>query len=258
MPRLGRQNRTKGVMSQTVSSSLNKRALVIARQIVQDIVRQRLAPGASLPSEAAMLERFGVGRPSLREALRILEVHGLISIRTGPGGGPVVQPVSSRHFGQMATLFLHVDGATFRELVEARLALEPMMARWAATRQLPEAIARLQASIANERWLDLDDSREQIEQGIDFHFALLEASGNRVLNLLGKAIAEIYAERITGVIFPLEARCHVRDVHAAIVDAIAVGDADTAEALTRDHMQEVVLHVEQRYPGFLDERVMWR
>ena len=61
---------------------------VVARAIVHDIVSRGLEPGATLPSEAVMLARFQVGRASLREALRILEVHGLITIKPGPGGGP--------------------------------------------------------------------------------------------------------------------------------------------------------------------------
>ena len=63
----------------------------VARQILRDIQLQGLAPGSMLPPESAMLERFDIGRGSLREALRILEVNGLITIKTGPGGGRTMQ-----------------------------------------------------------------------------------------------------------------------------------------------------------------------
>jgi len=65
----------------------------IAATIVADIAAQGLVPGDRLPNEAAMIERFQLGRGSVREALRILEVHGIIQLRSGPGGGPVVAAV---------------------------------------------------------------------------------------------------------------------------------------------------------------------
>src|ERR1700689_1242920 len=65
----------------------------IARNILDDIVVRQLPPGTMLSSEAGMLARYGVGRASLREALRILEIHGLIKIKPGPRGGPVVAEV---------------------------------------------------------------------------------------------------------------------------------------------------------------------
>ena len=73
----------------------------VARQILQDIRRNRLGPGSMLPPESTMVERFGVGRGSLREALRILEVNGLVTLKPGPRGGPVVAPHAPGNFGQM-------------------------------------------------------------------------------------------------------------------------------------------------------------
>src|SRR5699024_9522175 len=106
----------------------------IAREIVREIAHDHLAPGARLESESVMLERYQVARASLREALRILEVHGLVRMKPGPGGGPVVSEVDSRDFGRMATLFFQVLDIRFAELVEARLILEPLVARLAAER----------------------------------------------------------------------------------------------------------------------------
>src|SRR5215211_3941173 len=74
---------------------------VVARSIVQDIAARRLPPGTMLPSESVMLDRYRVGRASLREGLRILEIQGLITIKPGPGGGPMVATASSHDFGRM-------------------------------------------------------------------------------------------------------------------------------------------------------------
>src|SRR3954454_19262155 len=109
-----------------------KIAEYLAQAIVHEIVSRKLAPGTLLPSEAQMIEDYGVGRGSLREALRILEVQGIIALKPGPNGGPVVEETDVRDFGRMSSLFFHLNGATFNQLLEARLALEPLMVRLAA------------------------------------------------------------------------------------------------------------------------------
>src|SRR5215207_8453406 len=99
-----------------VPTALNrplKTAETVARDIVRDIVARELRPGDRLPSEGAMLEEYGVSRESLREALRLLEVHGLITIRRGPGGGPSVGQVEPANLSRMSTLFYHLAGATY-------------------------------------------------------------------------------------------------------------------------------------------------
>ncbi|MDF2434518.1 MAG: GntR family transcriptional regulator, transcriptional repressor for pyruvate dehydrogenase complex, partial [Mucilaginibacter sp.] len=106
----------------------------VARLIVADIVESGREPGDALAPESLMVERFGVSRASLREALRILETQGLISIKPGPGGGTSVAPVSSSDFGRMATLFFQVMHVKLGDVVEARLVIEPVMARMAAER----------------------------------------------------------------------------------------------------------------------------
>ena len=93
-----------------------KVAEALAQEIVHEIVSRKLPPGTLLSSEAQMLEDYGVGRGSLREALRILEVHGLITMKPGRNGGPMVIEVRTRDYGRMSTLFFHLGGVTFREL----------------------------------------------------------------------------------------------------------------------------------------------
>ena len=89
----------------------------MARDIVDDIVVERLDERDNLPSETAMLQHYGVSRETLREALRLLEVQGLISIRRGPGGGPIVGAVDPANLGRISTLFYHLAGRDLRRAV---------------------------------------------------------------------------------------------------------------------------------------------
>lgn len=235
-----------------------KMSELIAREIVHDIVDRGLEPGAKLPSEGVMLEQLGVGRATLREALRILEVQGLIGIRPGPGGGPVVAGATSKDFGRMATLFFQMRGATFRELVEARLVVEPLMARLAAERQDTAAMARLGSAIDAARDAALDVDSDWAKASTDFHGAVAGLSGNRILDLFGEAIKEVWTDRVSGLMYPSDAREQVRKDHEAIAKAIANGDGRKAERLMHEHMIEFSSFVAERYPGLLDEVVDWR
>jgi GntR family transcriptional repressor for pyruvate dehydrogenase complex len=236
-----------------------KRGLKVGEAVAQDIVRkigaEGLPPGTPLPSEAQMLEEYGVGRGSLREALRILEVHGLVLIKPGPRGGPIVAGVSPAAFGQMATLYFQASQMTFRELMEARLVMEPVMARLAAERRDPEKMALL-TRVAEGT--PLDDDAEYLSASGDFHRLVASMSGNRMLDLFSGALGQIFHERVSGLFFPKTRRAMVRDAHAEIARAIGDGDADAAERLMHEHMQQYANYVRRRQPALMNEVVGWR
>src|SRR5258706_14653274 len=96
-----------------------KMAEVIAREIVADIIRRDLEPGTRLPGEVEMMGHFDVSRFTLREALRLLEVQGVVTVRRGPGGGPVVAGMTARDFVDPMSLHLQMARATYGELLEA-------------------------------------------------------------------------------------------------------------------------------------------
>jgi DNA-binding FadR family transcriptional regulator len=233
-----------------------KVASLVARQIVRTIVDGELEAGSPLESEGVMLERFGVSRASLREALRILETQGLISIKPGPGGGPSVADINSRDFARTATLFFQVLRVRFREVVEARLIIEPVMAGLAAARHDPKLEDELMEIV--RRGQAADDEREWLVESDAFHGMVLSMSGNPLLNLVGKALKDIYTDRVAGITFPGRERNQVRDIHEEIARAIVKGDAKVAEDLMREHMVAYARNVEKRHPGLMDEIVDWR
>jgi GntR family transcriptional regulator, transcriptional repressor for pyruvate dehydrogenase complex len=239
------------VRSEKVSS-------VIARTIVNDIVSRRMPPGMRLPSESRMLEEFDVGRTSLREALRILEVHGLLSIKSGPGGGPTVGSVRSEDFGRMMTLYLHMSQATFGELMQARLVMEPTMARLAASAQNPDLIQSLLAVVDASTTALPDDDMGWMAASTQFHSLVAGMSGNRVLDLIGRALRDIYADRTRGLSVPAESRDEVLQMHREICDAIARGDGDRAATLMREHIDDVWSIIRKNFPGMEDELVFWK
>lgn len=233
----------------------DKVAEAVARSIVGKIHADGLEPGAQLPSEAHMLKEYGIGRGSLREALRILEVHGLIWLKPGPGGGPIVAGAQTAHFGRMTTLYLQAQGTTFQELIEARLTLEPLMARLAAEHRNPELLERLKVASGLGR---IDDEDEYRATTSDFHQIIALMSGNSVLTLLAQSLADIFHERVSGIVFPKSRRKEVVTVHADIAKAIEAGAPDDAQSLMYEHMAKYVAYVKRGHPTLIHEVVDWR
>ena len=93
---------------------------ILARRMLREITQKGMKAGDRLPSEAEMLAQFGAGRASLREALRILEIHGVIRIKPGPHGGPRVTDLSPSDFGQTMTVYLQRSGAALQAWVRHR------------------------------------------------------------------------------------------------------------------------------------------
>jgi GntR family transcriptional repressor for pyruvate dehydrogenase complex len=235
----------------TVALRGPKLSAQVARQIVDFVVQRGVSPGQTLPPEKVMVEQLGVSRGTLREALRILEVHGLISLKPGPTGGPVVKEMTGRDLGQASTLHFHMAAATFREVWEARLAIDPMMARLAAERTSTEIADRLRSVIEKAEGTSGDD--EYVAATSQFHTAMSGMSGNRVLDLYAISLSEIWNAHVKGRLFPESERGRVYDDHRAIADAVIAGNGDLAERLMREHMAQMMRYVGERHPGILDE-----
>jgi DNA-binding FadR family transcriptional regulator len=229
---------------------------LVARRILHDIVDRGLTTGDRLPPEASMVSQFGVGRASLREALRILETHGLIRIRMGSGGGPVVTEVSSSEYGRMASLYLFRSGGTYEELLEARLVIEPIMVRLAAERLTDESAQRLRDVL--EEGEAAADAPESIWSAASerFHAVIAGMSGNHVLDLFAAALISIERRHI-GPIYRAGDRATTLKVHARIAEAILQQNPSQAEQLARRHVQENERMMREKYQVLLDERINW-
>jgi DNA-binding FadR family transcriptional regulator len=206
-----------------------------------------------------MLARYRVGRGSLREALRILEVYGLIAIRPGPGGGPVVQEVNSREFGRTTTFYYRLARATYRDVLEAREIFEPMMAKVAAQRANDAEIKELVESAALARLaVERDDETWGAAAG-DFHGLLSGMSGNHILDIVGRSFKDIARMRtLREALRSKTNRLEACEQHEAVADAIRRRKPDLAERRMADHMREFVDIVSNDFPTLLDEVVDWQ
>jgi DNA-binding FadR family transcriptional regulator len=242
-----------------------KVAEVIAREIVRDC--RGLEPGTRLPPEARLLERYQVGRASLREALRLLEVQGLIVIRPGPGGGPMIAQADSEHFGRMTSLYFHMSGATYRDTINARLLLEPVIVGIIAELQNPEHLQVLRDYLESSKPTvpgDLPPARAEIfaegrdeERALEFHAMLMGMAGNPVLSLMSQSLQMLRADERTQSDQRFEDLQEISGVHDRIAQAILDGDRALAERLMREHMEHFVQDALAFDPEYLDQVVSW-
>ncbi len=232
----------------TLRARLPKAAELLAHELLSDITARELGPGDRLPQEAVMIERYGVARATVREALRILEVNGLIEIRSGPRGGPILRDAGPADFSRMASFFLQAEGITVGEILEARVQLEPFLARGACRRRDKTFLARVADLKAQSLAVDLTDSDAYLRVTRGFHELIGAASTNRMLSLLSQCLMALFAVRFPEDVFPLSDRVHVIREHDEVMALILAGDADAAEQIMTEHMVRFARRVKTARP----------
>lgn len=211
-----------------------KVAEIVARDIIRDAAGQ--AYGSALPGEAAMMARYGVSRGSLREALRLLELQGLIMMKPGPGGGPILLGANAESLGRMQSLHFHLLGARYGDVADARLVLEPQLARMVAQRQDRDALRPLEEFVTAKPDFDVDNDPEYAAKAQGFHRLVASLSGNPVLDMVASALQEITLSRVRNSVLEGEDRRRAIDDHLQIARAILDGNGPKAELLMNDHM----------------------
>lgn len=233
-----------------------KTAMLLAQRLISEIADRELETGAPLPSERSMLEEYNVARGSLREALRFLEIQGVISIKTGPGGGPVVSRPESRHLASILAMLLQLEHTPFREVLEVRSVLEPILARRAAEQVDEERLALMRESIARMRD-SLDSGAAFLAENSVFHSHVAQAAGNQVFQLFNASVVWISDRTRLGVDFPDDYRERVCSEHERIYEAIANRDGERAAAAMSLHVADFAAYLEQTYPAIVNAPLRW-
>jgi DNA-binding FadR family transcriptional regulator len=224
--------------------------------VVHDIVTAGLQTGDGLPAEAAMLEHYRVSRESLREGLRLLEVQGLISIRRGPGGGPMVGTVDPANLGRVSTLFYHLAGATYRELFEAWILAESLLAERAA-RNPDAALRRERMAPYLDGSADDEPLDEFIQSHAEFHAAVGSLARNRVLELTLLTMGLIVSHHVPLAYDPRTLREAMDREHHDIAEAIVAGRARRAQTLMQNHIEGVAEITREAMGPLVDDLIEW-
>jgi GntR family transcriptional repressor for pyruvate dehydrogenase complex len=222
---------------------------LIATHLRRQIVRGELPPGETLPAESLLMEQYGVSRPTLREAFRILEAEALIQVRRGShGGARVVAPdisVAARYVG----LLLQMAGTTINDVYEARMVAEPACARLLATHRTDADIEKMTAVVdalkaeVDARQPFIPDPQTWSSLTYRFHELILEGCGNKTLAIQGAVLQDIVATHLRAKISqrddsdPAERFQRVIRSYAKLITLVKAGSAAAAEKHWRAHME---------------------
>jgi DNA-binding FadR family transcriptional regulator len=234
-------------------ASQERKAIRVARKLVAEIRRRRLRPGTKLVAEHRMVEKLGVARATVREALRFLELQGALRIKAGPGGGPVVSIPGADHLASVLSLHLQFAGATFQSVVDARRSIYPVLAAEAAEKASHQDVLMLQESLARLR-SGVEDEGFFIEEARRFMSLLGAASGNRVLGLLVDALHRLSDG--SGEWDEQQRRLAQRS-YEKVVAAIERGEPDEARSLMAKSLAAAARYREQTAPDELKQPVAW-
>lgn len=214
----------------------------VSGQLRNAIVAGEIPEGARLPGERELAERFEVGRPTVREALRSLEALGIVEIRPGRAGGAYAVRPSEATLGSALSTLVGLHGASAQELAEFRLGFEADTAWWAARRADAEDIAILERLVA--------ETRTQVEQvtgdwtpvtqaDARWHEALARATKNRLRIGISMGLHEPFLRQV-----PALDKAHARYARtiprslAKITRAVKARDAERARAEMRHHIAQ--------------------
>lgn len=211
----------------------------LAQQVVDLIHHDELEPGSRLPSVKELADRFSVAPPTMREALRQLEVTGMIDIRHGSGiyvlhnERPMM--FTNPYVGKLAR-------ETIADLLEARILLEPALAEMAAANIEDDALAELGGLLERAEGFLSGDGSTDLQLGeinMDFHRGIAAASGNTVLAQVVISLTDLHVKEQLAVLDLYNNRRQDHEQHKSIYAALAARDPQgSREAMTR-HLEDV-------------------
>jgi GntR family transcriptional regulator, transcriptional repressor for pyruvate dehydrogenase complex len=220
-------------------------AEIVANELRARILGGDLSDGDQLPKQDELMNEFGVSPPAIREAFRILETEGLITVLRGNVGGAIVHLPQSDNAAYMLGLVLQSRQVPLLDLIEAMRRLEPACAAQAALRSDREStvLPRLRKNI-DESFAAIDDPNTFIALARDFHTELVSECGNATMALVVGALERLWSAQVGklalakaehGTFADRSVRLSLAREHERIYRAIEDGDAQSAERAILEH-----------------------
>ncbi|KWF32723.1 GntR family transcriptional regulator [Burkholderia diffusa] len=245
----GRKPTTEKNMPQMQRDNRGSRAIKRGDQVAELIKRQindgQARPGKRLDKEAELQQQFNVSRGSIREALKALEVQGLVSLSTGPDGGATITRVPLARAFQSLQNYLFFESITLEDIYAVRRTLEPMAAAGAVPYLSDADFEALERSVSVCEPFEArhEEALDQRHEDIHFHDVLAAAHPNAFLRSLCQIINQmlhtlvIVAGNVTQRDYQAFGRNTVA-AHRAILEAARRRDADAVAQLMAVHMDE--------------------
>jgi GntR family transcriptional regulator, transcriptional repressor for pyruvate dehydrogenase complex len=225
----------------------------IVAHIERAIYDGRLAAGDKLPPERELGRRFGASRVAVREALRALEHRGLLEVRQGSCGGHFVRAVDASVVCRDFRTLLRLGRLTGSQITEARLLMEPEVARLAAERATDVDLKELQAAL-DERAAAVAEGRVPRDFDLDFHRRLAVAARAPVHAVAIHALMDLEAELTIALRSDID-RGEVERAHQSLLAAVQARDGERARAVMEAHITDVQRRIAVAVAGRPEEAI---
>jgi GntR family transcriptional repressor for pyruvate dehydrogenase complex len=228
----------KGLLKNGFNPIKNKRLFeVVADQIREEILSGSYQPGDYLASEKELCLSFSVGRPVIREALRMLENSGILAIRPGSGGGIFVKRVGAEQMFNSLEAIIQFDKITVQQITEARLVIEKGALTLAMERLQAEDLERLEKNISLAKECVATEGTSP--KSLEFHIILSEATRNPLLIVITRALFNYLEKHLLQVGPNLERKKQVLAKHELILAHIKNKDVEKAIAMLDKDINEL-------------------
>ena len=222
----------------------------ISEQIKGLIYSKALKPKDRLPSERELAEQFNTGRMSVREALRMLEESGFVSIKQGANGGTFVKELDETGMTKTISRLVNVGNLTLQEITEARIALETMILESGIKRFTKEQLSALESNIKTcEKFNSQRNKREYPEFRDEalgkFHILIAETSKNRLYKYFVTSLLDLYAKQIIKYIPDSDEYAKHLAQHKKIYEAIKAKNLNGAKKALSRHMHATAEYVDK-------------
>lgn len=208
--------------------------------------------GDKLPSERELIELFQVSRTVIREAIKSLEAGGLVEIRQGATGGAFVKHLTFERLSDACHDLFMMGKLSLPELCEARMLIEPQVARMAAKNCTPEQAIILRE--ANRRESDTHEYPDTVILRSQVHYLLAEISGNRFLEAIVKSLLILLKNQTISFQPPTD-EIHPLGLHDPIVDAVIAKDEAKAEAEMLAHLEDFYVRLREIECKYMAQKV---
>jgi len=210
----------------------------IARRIQRAISTGKLEPGEKLPAERDLAKKLNVSRVSVREASRSLAELGLLSVKRGAEGGAFISDVDHEPVTRSLSLMLRLGRTSHEELTEARVLLEPPIARLAALRADAEDIRRLEELVAKQE-AAIKGNGNPRRYDLEFHRLVADCTKNLPLIIVMNSLADLALEAFARIDIGSDVKRHTVDFHQKVIDAIRRRDSEAAYQEMLRHVRDV-------------------
>ena len=223
-----------------------KAASIVAAELRRQIATGQLKPGDKLHPENVLQIEYAISRPTLREALRLLESESLITISRGQHGGARVSSIDLGAAARQVGVFLQIEGTTLQDVWLARTVIEPPAAGLLAVLRTPAAFAELEANIAAAREAAQRDPLRYAELSAEFSMIIIRHCGNKTLHLLAALIHDIIRRQHENVTARTLAKTHVYKLREGsirsrenVLELMRSGKPAGAETFWRAHLERM-------------------